>query len=544
MLDDGPAVAGPASSEERSMTPRQDADGRPPRSRPAPGRLVLVAATVCGASACGSPSEVAREPRKIVVQGANTGTLDAVTTAGLVREITHWLEYDPALIVRGPSRRLRPVTDPVGGDIDDVLWVEVDDGGEGAAIRWEVVEADAGRPPTFTEADPILGALPRLPGAVAAAVAAELGLAAVGSGDADGHANKHAARHTAGDGVAHTAADPSAYADFLRILGAPPTADDERDAIRARIDLLEELRPSLMEYAPAAYALGSAYLDLAGLVGGTGPWYGLAEAELVRAFELDPGDPPVRAKLASYFSKLGRSEEAVDLLVEGLGTHPWFPDFHQTLGYVLRYAGLMAPSMESYRRSQELDASPGNLISAQDQITKSLIYLGDYDAALDSHRRMLAFAEADGRDVDEKQWFYEGVIHLYRGDTEAAVNAFRTGARVDPTTVWTTFGRAYEAMALGDTVAVGVVLDELEKRDVVDGERHYRLVHFAAFLGDVDRAVDHLRQSTEGGFFNAPYLATDPWTEVLRGQPEVEAMIETARRRGQVIESKLVHGQE
>ena len=56
-----------------------------------------------------------------------------------------------------------------------------------------------------------------------------------------------------------------------------------------------------------------------------------------------------------------------------------------TLGYVLRYAGLMEESMASYRRSQELDSTAGNLVSAQDQITKSLIYLGDYDAARDGH---------------------------------------------------------------------------------------------------------------------------------------------------------------
>lgn len=505
------------------MTRQPDRDGRNAR------RFVLVAAAVCGASACGTPSEVDPGPRKIVVQAANTGSLDDATTAGLVREISHWLEYDSALVVRSPSRRLRDPTDPAdAGDVDHVLWIEALAGDGGTTIRWDLVDASASRPPTFTVTDPIQDDLPRLPATVATAVVAKLGVGARGDGEATPR-------------LAHTAADASAYADFLRVLGDPPTADDERDAYRARIALLEELRPRLPHYAPVAYALGSAYLDLAGLVGGTGPWYGLAEEELVRAFELDPDDPPIRAKLASYFSKLGRSEEAVQVLVDGLDTHPHYPDFHQTLGYVLRYAGLMEASMASYGRSQELDSSEGNLISAQDQITKSLIYLGDYDAALASHRRMLDYVDEAGRSVDEKQWFYEGVIHLYRGDTDAAVNAFRSGAALDPISVWTTFGHAYEGMALGDTAAVEAVLDGLEKRDVVDGERHYRLVHFAAFIGDIDRGVEHLRQSTEGGFFNGSYLASDPWTGILRGQPEVEEMIEAARRRGEAIERKLGH---
>ncbi|HKJ01901.1 MAG TPA: tetratricopeptide repeat protein [Longimicrobiales bacterium] len=497
------------------------------RSRPPRGALPLVAACWCLASACGleEPQDLLDPgPRKIVVQAANTGSLNAAATAGLILEITHWLQYDSTLIVRTPSRRSLPVTDDVvAGDIDEVLWVEARTEDGEVAVRWDLVGTDAVRPPSFAAHGAIRDALPRLPGSVAAAVASTWGR-----------------RQAMGKVTGPTPADDgSAYLDFLRILGAPPTADDPRDGLRTRIERLDSLGSRLPDYVPLSYALGSAYLDLAGLVGGTGPYYRLAEEELTRAFELDPEDPPVRAKLASFFAKLGRSEESVSLLVEGLATHPHFPEFHQTLGYVLRYAGLMEESMASYGRSQELDSSTANLVSAQDQITKSLIYLGDYDAALASHRRMLAFAEQGGRSVDEKQWFYEGVIHLYRGDADSAVHALRAGARLDPVSVWTTFGRAYEGMALGDTAAVARVLDELEQREVVDGERHYRLVHFAAFIGEVDRAVHHLRQSTGGGFFNASYLATDPWTEALRGRPDVDRLIGAARVRGESIAKLL-----
>lgn len=489
-------------------------------SKPAPMWIPLAVIGSCGAAACGAQPETDIEPRKLVVQASETGSLDEAATAGLAREITHRLQHDSALIVRSPSRRLRPITHEVAaGDIDDVVWVEVGAGDDGATVRWDLVDAATDRPPDFRANDPVRGGLPRLPGAIAAAVAGKLGV--------DGP--------TEGEDAGVVAEDVDAYADFLRVLGAPPTAEDERTALRATIELLEALRPRLPRYPPLAYALGSAYLDLAGLVGGQGPHYELAEEELLRAFELDPGDPPVRAKLASLFAKLGRSEESVELLVTGIVDHPHFPAFHQQMGYVLRYAGLMDESMAGYRRSQELDSSSGNLIGAQDQITKSLIYLGDYAEALASHRRMKAFAEDAGRALDEKQWFYEGVIHLYLGDVESAVHAFRSGARIDPASVWTTFGRGYEAMALGDTATVEAVLTELEQRDVVDGERHYRLVHFSAFVGDVGRAVDHLRKSTDGGFFNASYLVGDPWTTVLRGQPEAEEMIEAARARGHAI---------
>ena len=92
-------------------------------------------------------------------------------------------------------------------------------------------------------------------------------------------------------------------------------------------------------------ALVEADLDLAGEVGGTGPYYERAGQALERAFELDPSYPPSRSKLASYLAKLGRSEESARLAWEGLRSHPGFTEYHERLGYVLRYAGHMDESM-------------------------------------------------------------------------------------------------------------------------------------------------------------------------------------------------------
>jgi hypothetical protein len=66
---------------------------------------------------------------------------------------------------------------------------------------------------------------------------------------------------------------------------------------------------------------------------------------------------------------------------------------------------------------------------------------------------------------------------------------------------------------------------------VVDGERHYRLVHFAAFLGQSERALHHLETSIRGGFFNAPYIASDPLTTGLRSDPGFAARLGEAQKR-------------
>ena len=448
---------------------------------------------------------------------------------GLVAEVTHWLQYSPGVVVRAPRlelvRRGNHAASPAAlPDVDYIVWIELRQDGDGFSVRWDLEGATDRSSPASRDRTPVGGALPELPRGIAGVVLDELGVETRAPSSLESRA---------------AAADPFAYGEFLRLLGAPSEAGGGEATLRRRVEAMEELRPRLGSYAPAATALGTAYLDLAGLVGGRGPYYEQATHALVHAFGLDPGYPPARAKLASLFAKLGRSEEAVELLTNGLATHPDYPAFHETLGYVLRYAGLMEESMASYRRGQVLDSSLSNLVSTQDLITKSLIYLGDYDAALGSHERMMSFLEASGRSPDEKQRFYEGVIHLYRADAASAVAAFRAGARLDPESVWTTFGRAYEAMALGDSARVEAILEELERREVVDGERHYRLVHFATFAGHPDRALDHLQKATDGGFFNAPYVERDPWLAHLRPLPRFGDLLGAARARHDAVSRRL-----
>ena len=284
-------------------------------------------------------------------------------------------------------------------------------------------------------------------------------------------------------------------------------------------------------YPPAVTLVGSAYLARAGEVGGRGPYYDKAAQALTRAFELDALYPPAREKLASYYAKRGRSEKTLELMLEGRKHHPAWPGFEKTIGYVLRYAGHMEESIRAYKRAQKLDPGLENLVSTQDQITKSYIYMGRYEEALASHRKVLHVLEELGRPANEKQAFYEGVIHLYASDPASAVACFDAGAATDADSVWTTFGRGYRGIALDDRESVEEVLDALERRVVVDGERHYRLVHFAAYLGRVDAALRHLEASIGSGFFNAPYIRNDPLVRPLHGNPRFSALIDEAFAR-------------
>ena len=245
----------------------------------------------------------------------------------------------------------------------------------------------------------------------------------------------------------------SSYLVFLKALSSIPKTDEEKEQ---RLRALETVARQ-SDYPPMVALLGSLYLG--------------------------------RELLASLFAKRGRSERTVALMQEGLVRHPTYPGFHKTLGYVLRYGGLMDESIAAYQRAQELDGSFANLISTRDQITKSFIYQGDYEKAIASHRKMLSTLERMQQGPDEKQIFYEGVIHLYAGQKDQAAECFQRAADLDPDSVWTTFGLAYHGMTEGDKNRVTDILERLERRVVVDGERHYRLVHFCAFLGRAEKAL-------------------------------------------------------
>jgi tetratricopeptide (TPR) repeat protein len=448
-------------------------------------------------------------PSKVAVQAWLGGleSPNAELTRGLVIELTHRLQTSPRIIVR----------EAAGGsseDIDYVVRLTAATTGR-PRLRWELQRRTDGATLASDTKEVGSDQLAWQPGQIAAQVLRRLTLPL-------------SSRDTLG-----AAADPAAYVEFLQILGQ---ADE---TFEGRIAALEKLLPRLGDYAPAIAALGSDYVDRAGIVKSPAPLYERAAAALERALELEPTYPPARAKLASLYAKVGRSERAVELLRDGLTRHPNYAPYHETLGYVLRYAGLMQESIDSYTEGQKLDASIDNLVSTQDQITKSYIYLGDYDRALESHRRMRSFLDGAKRTPDEKQWFYEGVIHLYRADSMAAVNAFRAGERRLPNSIWTAFGRGYAAMAQQDSGRVATVLDELEGQDIVDGERHYRLVHFAVYAGRPERALHHLQVAVDGGFFNAPYIATDPWLASLRTLPQFAHILSAARTRHDAVRRSL-----
>ena len=307
-----------------------------------------------------------------------------------------------------------------------------------------------------------------------------------------------------------------------------------------RAGLLEKSVELDSSYAPAIAELGYTYLQYAGKVGGQSGYYARAEKAMLRAFNINDESLKTLYYLGLLCAKTGRSEKSVSLFKKGLQVNSNSAIFYSGLGYIYRYAGLMDESKQFYKRSQILDSSLKNLVSTQSQITKSLIYQGTYSAAVESHNKMKKYLKEMQQSVDEKQLFYEGVIHFYAKDWDQAYTLFDSAAALDSTSVWSTFGQAYKQAVLRKTRLIQTILKSLEARNIVDGERRYRLVHFYALLNDQKNAMRNLKLSIEGGFFNYPYINQDPLLDNLRDTKMFKMLLDQARQRHDSFKQKFV----
>ena len=127
---------------------------------------------------------------------------------------------------------------------------------------------------------------------------------------------------------------------------------------------------------------------------------------------------------------------------------------------------------------------------------------------------------------------------MYMKDTLVAIQLFDSAVIVEPLSVWTKFGQAYKAALRDNMIELDLLTNKLEARDIVDGERRYRMVHFYALSGKKRQALQHLTIAVEKGFFNYPYIISDPLTVKLRSDEEFRKIAESAKKRFEKFDRK------
>ncbi|MEE9167430.1 MAG: tetratricopeptide repeat protein [Candidatus Neomarinimicrobiota bacterium] len=329
--------------------------------------------------------------------------------------------------------------------------------------------------------------------------------------------------------------NPLAYEYFLKAVASPlTTATDWAN----RIQLLEKSVQLDSTYSLAWASLGLAYQTYAQFSGAWESDYELAERAYDRALRLNSELPDAISGLANLYAETGKIDEAAALLQQAFSVNPNSPDFYSSLGYVYRYGGMMDESIEMYVRAQALDPRYVSPFDNQIEITKALIYKGEYFAAVSSVDSTIERRNAAGQPVDVHSLFYQGMAYYYSKDWQRASAIFDSCQKVDPSSIWSLFGKAYKEAARGNFKRVRSITKSLQERNIVDHEMLYRLTHFYALAGETNLALKSLKASSKG-FFNYPYIDSDPLLESIRTTEEFQTLLSEVKIRHEAFKQRF-----
>lgn len=328
--------------------------------------------------------------------------------------------------------------------------------------------------------------------------------------------------------------NPLAYEYYLKAIGFNVVKAED---YVMRIELLTKSIELDSTFAPAFAWLGWAYLAYGEGMGNSDQQTRLARDAWNRALAINKESPLATLGLIVSLTNVGRIEEAAELLDRALQVNPNTAGNYAALGYIYRYAGLLDKSLEAYRRAILLDSS--SFVDNQGQLTKAMIYHGDFHSAVASEENLFKKLEEPHGTPRMQLIFYLGITHYYAGNVERAFTIFDSCKAIDPSNIWTLFGQAYKLATQKDISGAQKVIGELEARGIVDAEMAYRFTHFYALIGDKEKALKSLRQSVDGGFFSYPYISTDPLLENIRGTKEFQEILASVKQRHEAFKQRF-----
>ncbi|MGH8272010.1 MAG: winged helix-turn-helix domain-containing protein [Gammaproteobacteria bacterium] len=318
---------------------------------------------------------------------------------------------------------------------------------------------------------------------------------------------------------ATTPHNAEAYRLYLLALHDVRTASCSGPQAVARLQSSLELDPG---FAPAWVALGWAQYNLVSFCGQPASHYTEALRSADHALALAPKFARSIALKAAVLIETGKEEEAYALLMEARRDLPWQPDIEYMTVYVLRYAGYLD------RAAKNLDtllARDPVYLGVEGWTPNTLLYQG----------RLADFLDRLPEGDSPVFLYYRGFAEMLQDRKREAQRALRPAFTHDPNDVFARLSEALMAILAGDkSTAVarldGLVLDR-KRLGLDDGEITYKIAQLFALAERDDAALDQLDQAIEQGFFNLPYLQSDPVFASLRKNLRFKAIVDKARIR-------------
>ena len=80
---------------------------------------------------------------------------------------------------------------------------------------------------------------------------------------------------------------------------------------------------------------------------------------------------------------------------------------------------------------------------------------------------------------------------------------------------------------------------KLEEANITDSEAWYYWAAHYGLLADTDGCVRCLRRAVDGGFFNYPFMISDPFLDSVRADPEIQKILEEAKEKHLAFKKKF-----
>ncbi|MGH7582593.1 MAG: protein kinase domain-containing protein [Gemmatimonadales bacterium] len=208
---------------------------------------------------------------------------------------------------------------------------------------------------------------------------------------------------------------------------------------------------------------------------------------------------------------------ASSALAKAVEYNPNYAEAHFVYGSTLPAVGRLVEAIDEMRKALVLDP-----LSAHNSrwLSRFLLYAERYEAAIDQSHKTLEI---------EPSYFQAyldvGAAELARGNTEAALDAFRKGQSL------ATAVRSYDAMivrplvALGEAEEANAIMERLESQAKTEYLRSEVLAMGHAALGDLDKAFAALERAYDAHSAGLIYLHLDPGYGPLRGDPRFAALV-------------------
>jgi tetratricopeptide (TPR) repeat protein len=296
--------------------------------------------------------------------------------------------------------------------------------------------------------------------------------------------------------------NPEAYDLYLRSAAVSHDPEPNRQAI-GMLERSVGLDPT---FAPAWHLLGLRYYYDAEYGGGGTAAYEQSRSAYQRSIALDPNQTEAIANLAILRTEGGDLEGAYDDASRLVRQRPDSPEAHHTLGYVLRYAGLLDEAARQCDTAISLD--PKNYQWRSCALTFTM--LGRYDRAkqfiaLDAGSEWAAVVTV-------------GCLLRQGRPDEALPIAARVAAS-------STLGRQGTLLALflrkAPAEEIAAAARKLEGGIAVrDSEPHYWTGSIFSYCGQREAALRQLRTAVEGGWLSLQAMDTDPLYAAVRSLPE------------------------